>query len=57
MAESQQRSAELEHQFHHYRGSDIPWYVRVMWLAFWILTIVYCIKYMFPAIQVELFQQ
>lgn len=57
MAESQQRSAELEHQFHHYRSNDIPWYVRVMWLGFWILTIVYCVQYMFPAIQVELFKQ
>lgn len=57
MSDSQQRSAELEHQFHHYHGNEIPRYVRVMWMGFWVLTIVYCIRYMFPAIQTELFEK
>jgi hypothetical protein len=48
-------TVEAENQFHMYRGNDIPWYVRLMWLGFWILTVVYVIRYMFPAIQVELF--
>ena len=31
MSESQQqRSAEVEHQFHHYHGNVIPWYVRLI---------------------------
>ena len=57
MSDSQQRSAELEHQFHHYRGNEIPWYVRLMWLGFWIFTIVYSVNYLFPAVQTELFKK
>jgi hypothetical protein len=45
-----------EEQFHNYTGNEIPWYVRLMWLGFWILAIVYTIKFLFPSIQRELFQ-
>ena len=44
-------------RFHDYTGNHIPWYVRLMWLGFWILAIVYTIRFLFPAIQVELFQK
>lgn len=57
MHDVQQTTAETEDQFHHYRGNEIPWYVRLMWLGFWILTVVYVVRYMFPAIQAELFQK
>ncbi|MGE0755389.1 MAG: hypothetical protein AB7O38_00145 [Pirellulaceae bacterium] len=57
MNKSQPASIESENQFHMYRGNDIPWYVRLMWLGFWVLTVVYVIRYMFPAIQTELFQK
>jgi hypothetical protein len=57
MPDTQQDSAKLENQFHIYRGNTIPWYVRAMWLGFWIFTIVYTIRYLFPAIQTELFQK
>ena len=45
-----------EGRFHDYTGNEIPWYVRLMWLGFWILAIVYTIQYLFPAVQRELFQ-
>lgn len=51
---TQHDTAEAENQFHMYRGNDIPWYVRLMWLGFWILTVIYVIRYLFPAIQAEL---
>ncbi len=57
MPESQKRSAEAEHQYHHYTGNRIPWYVRAMWLFFWVFAVVYTIRFLFPAIQVELFEQ
>ena len=46
-----------ENQFHNYTGNTIPWYVRLMWLGFWILAVVYFVRFLFPAVQSELFQQ
>lgn len=57
MTKPESGSVESENQFHMYRGNQIPWYVRLMWLGFWILTTVYVIRYMFPAIRSELFSQ
>jgi hypothetical protein len=50
----EQTTPEQEHVFHYYRGNEIPWYVRVIWLGFWIGTVYYIIRYFFPAMQVEL---
>ena len=41
-------------QFHNYTSNAIPWYVRLMWLGFWTLAIVYTIRFLFPALQAEL---
>ena len=49
-----QSSPEQEHAYHYYRGNEIPWYIRVIWLGFWIFTVYYIIRYFFPALQVEL---
>jgi hypothetical protein len=49
-----QSSPEQEHVYHYYRGNEIPWYVRAIWLGFWIFTVYYIIRYFFPAMQVEL---
>lgn len=43
-----------EHQFHTYSSSVIPWYVRLIWLIFWIFAAAYVIKNILPAIQTEL---
>ncbi len=48
---------ELENQFHRYRGNRIPWYVRLLWIGFWVLAVYYTIAYLFPALQTELFQR
>jgi hypothetical protein len=50
----EQSSPEQEHVYHYYRGNEIPWYVRAIWLGFWIFTVYYIIRYFFPAMQVEL---
>jgi hypothetical protein len=47
-------SAENEHKFHHYKGNAIPWYVRLLWLCFWVFVVAYAILYLFPAAQVEI---
>jgi len=49
-----QPTPEEEHTFHHYRGNVIPWYVRLIWIGFWVGSVVYIIRYFFPAMQVEL---
>ncbi|MFN8709441.1 MAG: hypothetical protein ACK526_07995 [Planctomyces sp.] len=53
-APPEQSTPEQEHVYHHYRGNVIPWYVRAIWIGFWIYTVVYIISYFFPALQVEL---
>lgn len=55
-AEPSDGSAKAEHRFHHYRGNAIPWYVRLMWLGFWVFAIAYTIQFVFPALQVEFFE-
>jgi hypothetical protein len=57
MSEPENTSAEVEHQYHHYTGNHIPWYVRLMWLFFWIFAVAYTIRFLFPAVRVELFEQ
>jgi hypothetical protein len=44
----------VEHDYHDYRGSAIPWYVRVLWLGFWALAVYYTVQHLIPAMQVEL---
>ena len=48
-------NAEQELQHHTYSTSDIPWYVRVIWLLFWVFAIYYSVTYVLPAIQTEAF--
>ncbi|MEQ9406338.1 MAG: hypothetical protein RIK87_01375 [Fuerstiella sp.] len=50
----EQPSPEQEQRFHDYRGNAIPWYVRTIWIGFWIFTVYYILTYFFPAMQVEL---
>ncbi len=57
MTDEHSGTPEAEMEFHHYRGNEIPWYVRVMWLGFWIFAITYTISWLFPAMRKELFQQ
>lgn len=47
-------SADFERKYHHYRGNRIPWYVRLIWLGFWIMAVYYVVTYLFPALQVEM---
>jgi hypothetical protein len=47
-------SPEKELNYHTYVSNVIPWYVRLMWLVFWIFATAYVIKNFLPAIQTEL---
>ena len=48
---------EIEHKHHDYSGNEIPWYVRAIWIGFWVFVVYYTIAYLFPAMQVELFKR
>ncbi|MFO1021850.1 MAG: hypothetical protein U0903_14320 [Planctomycetales bacterium] len=47
-------TAEQENKFHTYVSHVIPWYVRLIWVIFWIFAIGYVISNFLPAIQSEL---
>jgi hypothetical protein len=57
MSKAEKSTVQTESQFHNYRGNQIPWYVRLMWLGFWILAVAYTIRLLFPALQMELFNK
>jgi hypothetical protein len=44
----------VEHQFHTYSSNRIPWYVRLVWLLFWIFAVYYTLEYLFPELRTEL---
>lgn len=50
----EQPTIESEERHHSYRSSVIPWYVRAIWLLFWVFAVYYGVKYFLPAIQTEL---
>jgi hypothetical protein len=54
LSPSEKNDAEQDLRFHTYSSHVIPWYVRVMWLVFWVFAIGYAISYFVPAIQSEL---
>jgi hypothetical protein len=51
---SEAQGAEQENKFHTYTSNVIPWYVRLIWVVFWIFVISYGIKFFIPAIQREM---
>ena len=57
MPDVERTTIESDTRYHHYRGNRIPWYVRLMWLGFWIFAIAYTIRLLFPALQTELLQK
>lgn len=47
-------TAEEEGRWHNYVGHRIPWYVRVLWLIFWIASAYYVVRLLLPALDTEL---
>lgn len=46
-------AAADEGRFHTYASSVIPWYVRLLWIAFWILATAYLLRWLLPALPHE----
>jgi len=53
MDQDEKTIAKAEEQYHQYAGNRIPWYVRMIWIGFWIFAIYYTVTYLFPSLQVE----
>ena len=56
VSEFKRTSIKTDDTYHAYRGNEIPWYVRLIWIGFWVFAITYTIRFLFPAVQIELFQ-
>jgi hypothetical protein len=54
MSEIEGATAQEEHKHHRYVGSRIPWYVRMIWVLFWIFAVYYTIQYLFPDLRAGL---
>jgi len=54
MPDSRPGAPEAEHRYHDYTGNDIPWYVRAIWIGFWVFAVSYTIRFLLPAMQSEL---
>ena len=48
-----QSTPHQEHRYHSYSGTRIPWYVRLIWIGFWVFAIYYVITYLIPDLQTE----
>lgn len=46
--------AERERQFHRYASNHIPWWVRAMWICYWIGAIYYTTRYLVPMVRAYL---
>lgn len=54
MTKPESASAEAENKHHDYLGSQIPWYIHLLWVSFWILAIYYVVTFLFPAFRTEI---
>lgn len=48
MIDPHDSSVQEERTYHTYVTHRIPWYVRAMWIAFWIGAIWYTVRYAIP---------
>lgn len=48
MKDSADTSPEQDRSFHTYSTHHIPWYVRVMWIVFWIGLVWYLLRFALP---------
>ena len=47
-------SPEAEGQHHTFVTHRIPWFVHLLWVVYWVMSISYILYYQFPVIQREL---
>ncbi|ADV61157.1 hypothetical protein Isop_0564 [Isosphaera pallida ATCC 43644] len=45
---------EKESRFLNYTSNAIPWYIHLIWVAYWVFVLAYVITWMVPAMQKEM---
>ncbi len=53
MSTTDDTSLASEREHHRYHGNKIPWYVRALWIGFWIFAVYYAVQYFLPALSSE----
>lgn len=46
--------ADEDLRYHRYTGNAIPWFVRLIWIGFWVFAIYYLVTYFLPVLPTEL---
>jgi hypothetical protein len=54
MTAPENRTAQQEHDEHRYAGHEIPWYVHLLWVTFWIVALSYIFTFLVPAMRHEI---
>jgi hypothetical protein len=54
VAKPDNTAPEIEAKNHAYLGNVIPWYVRLLWVGFWILCVAYILRWLVPALKSEI---
>ncbi len=48
MSQAIDSTAQTDRAFHTYTTHHIPWYVRLLWVGYWVGAIWYVVKYAIP---------
>ncbi len=51
MKDPTETDAKQDKTYHAYDTHHIPWYVRAMWIIFWIAAIWYVVKFAVPMVK------
>ena len=54
MYKPEEAPPEVENKNHTYVTHQIPWYVHLIWVGYWVLCLSYILYYQFPIITKEL---
>lgn len=49
MTEQHEQTARDDAQYHTYSSHYIPWFVRGMWIIFWVALVWYIVRFAIPA--------
>jgi len=49
MTDPQYPSLEQEHRVHTYETHRIPWWIRLLWVGYWMGVIAYGLAYLIPS--------
>jgi hypothetical protein len=48
------RPPELARKHHRFLRPRLPWYIQLIWMAFWLFALAFVVYFLFPALQKQL---